>query len=66
MQLVVGLSRTNVDEGTGGPFGAGVFDMVTGQLIRRAIGHDILDFCDRELVTLGANVVTRAVAAGQP
>ena len=33
MQLVVDLSKANVDEGTGGPFGAGIFDMVTGQLI---------------------------------
>jgi tRNA(Arg) A34 adenosine deaminase TadA len=33
MQLVVDLSRTNVDQGTGGPFGAGVFDKLSGQLI---------------------------------
>ncbi len=33
MQFVVDLSRINVDEGTGGPFGAAVFDMASGQLI---------------------------------
>lgn len=31
--LAIELSRRNVEEGTGGPFGAAVFDMVTGALI---------------------------------
>ncbi|MBN1846360.1 MAG: hypothetical protein JW810_11795, partial [Sedimentisphaerales bacterium] len=33
MQLVVDLSRQNVERQTGGPFGAAVFEMATGQLI---------------------------------
>jgi len=33
MQFVVGLSRANIDQQTGGPFGAAVFDMDTGGLI---------------------------------
>jgi len=33
MDLVIGLARRNVDAGTGGPFGAAVFDMQTGRLV---------------------------------
>ena len=33
MRLVVELSRLNVDHGTGGPFGAGVFDLSTNRLV---------------------------------
>ena len=33
MELVITLARKNVDEGTGGPFGAGIFEMLTGRLI---------------------------------
>jgi len=33
MQLAVDLARRNVQHGTGGPFGAGVFDMETGKLL---------------------------------
>ncbi len=33
MRLVVELSRSNVDHGTGGPFGAGIFDLSTNRLV---------------------------------
>ena len=33
MQLVIRLSRLNVARGTGGPFGAGVFDLSTNRLV---------------------------------
>ena len=33
MQLVIELSRLNVDRGTGGPFGAGIFDLSTNRLV---------------------------------
>jgi tRNA(Arg) A34 adenosine deaminase TadA len=33
MRLVIELSRTNVDHGTGGPFGAGIFDLSTNRLV---------------------------------
>lgn len=33
MRLVIELSRSNVDHGTGGPFGAGIFDLSTNRLI---------------------------------
>jgi len=33
MDLVIALARQNVDAGTGGPFGAGIFDMRSSRLI---------------------------------
>jgi tRNA(Arg) A34 adenosine deaminase TadA len=33
MRLVIELSRSNVARGTGGPFGAGVFDLSTNRLV---------------------------------
>ena len=33
MDLVIALARQNVDAGTGGPFGAGIFEMRSGRLI---------------------------------
>jgi hypothetical protein len=36
MRLVIELSRSNVDHGTGGPFGAGVFDLSTNRLVTPA------------------------------
>lgn len=33
VQLAIALSRENVERGTGGPFGAAVFEMETGRLI---------------------------------
>jgi tRNA(Arg) A34 adenosine deaminase TadA len=37
MRLVVELSRSNVDHGTGGPFGAGIFDLSTNQLVAPSV-----------------------------
>lgn len=33
MRLVIELSRSNVDQGTGGLFGAGIFDLSTNRLV---------------------------------
>ena len=33
MEIVVGLARENVERGTGGPFGAAVFDLETSKLV---------------------------------
>jgi tRNA(Arg) A34 adenosine deaminase TadA len=33
MRLAIDLSRANVEHGTGGPFGAGVFDLSTNRLV---------------------------------
>jgi tRNA(Arg) A34 adenosine deaminase TadA len=37
MRLVIELSRLNIEHGTGGPFGAGIFDLETGRLIAPGI-----------------------------
>jgi tRNA(Arg) A34 adenosine deaminase TadA len=41
MSFVIKLARRNVEEGTGGPFGAAVFDSATGRLI--AAGVNLVD-----------------------
>jgi len=33
MKVAIGVSRTNVERGTGGPFGAAVFEMHSGRLV---------------------------------
>ncbi|MDQ6970074.1 MAG: nucleoside deaminase [Mariprofundus sp.] len=40
MQLAMQLARNNIDHGTGGPFGAAVFDIATHQLI--AVGVNVV------------------------
>ncbi len=37
MRFVIGLSRLNMEQDTGGPFGAGVFSMEDGQLIAAGV-----------------------------
>jgi len=39
MRLVVEWARLNVEQGTGGPFGAGVFDMDSGRLIAAGVNR---------------------------
>ena len=45
MDLVVDLARRNVDAGTGGPFGAAVFEMQTGRLIAPGVNGVIPASC---------------------
>jgi len=45
MDLVVALSRRNLTENTGGPFGAGVFDQVTGQLVAPGVNLVVAKSC---------------------
>ena len=33
MSLAIAMSRENVERGTGGPFGAAIFDQSTGKLV---------------------------------
>jgi tRNA(Arg) A34 adenosine deaminase TadA len=39
LRWVIGLSRRNVEEGSGGPFAAGVFDARTGRLIAAGVNR---------------------------
>lgn len=41
MRLAIELSRRNVEEGTGGPFGAAVFEADTGKLV--AVGMNLVE-----------------------
>lgn len=55
MRLVVELSQLNVDHGTGGPFGAGVFDLSTGRLVApgvNLVASFNLSFAHAEMVAL--------------
>ena len=45
MGLVIDLARRNVDAGTGGPFGAAVFDMQTGRLVAPGVNGVIPANC---------------------
>jgi len=45
MDLVIDLARRNVDAGTGGPFGAAVFDMQTGRLVAPGVNGVIPANC---------------------
>ena len=45
MALVIDLARKNVDAGTGGPFGAGIFDMQSGRLVAPGVNMVIPGNC---------------------
>lgn len=45
MDFVIGLSKSNVEYGTGGPFGAAVFDMDSHQLISIGINLVVSSKC---------------------
>ena len=45
MELVIELSRLNVEHSTGGPFGAAVFDMESHQLIAAGINLVVANHC---------------------
>ena len=56
MELVVGLARRNVEEGTGGPFGAGVFALPEGRLLAVGVNMVIPNNCSlahAEMVAIG-------------
>ena len=40
MRLVIEPSRSNVDHGTGGPFGAGIFELSTNRLVAPGVNLD--------------------------
>ncbi|MFO7712834.1 nucleoside deaminase [Desulfosarcina sp.] len=45
MALVIDLARKNVDADTGGPFGAGIFDMQSGRLVAPGVNMVIPGNC---------------------
>lgn len=58
MQVAVGLARRNVEEGTGGPFAACVFDPVTGALVAPGVNLVVPSACS----VAHAEVVALALA----
>jgi tRNA(Arg) A34 adenosine deaminase TadA len=56
MRFVVGLAMRNVEEGTGGPFAAAVFDCGTGRLIACAVNRVVpegVSMAHAEMLALG-------------
>jgi tRNA(Arg) A34 adenosine deaminase TadA len=45
LRLTVELARRNVEHGTGGPFGAAVFDLASGRLIAPGVNRVIPESC---------------------
>lgn len=45
MRLVIDLSRLNIERGTGGPFGAGIFDMQTCKLLSPGVNMVVTSNC---------------------
>lgn len=45
MQLIIALSRLNIEQNTGGPFAAGVFDEDTGEIISLGVNRVIACSC---------------------
>jgi tRNA(Arg) A34 adenosine deaminase TadA len=58
MQLIIKLSRLNIEHGTGGPFGAGIFESHNGRLI--SAGVNLVETADCSIAH--AEMVAIAVA----
>lgn len=58
MRCAVALARENVSQGTGGPFGAAIFDSATGRLV--AVGVNLV--VSHQAAVLHAEVVAVALA----
>ncbi len=58
MRLAIGLARENVQRGTGGPFGAAVFESGSGRLV--GIGMNLVVECDNSI--LHAEIVALMIA----
>jgi tRNA(Arg) A34 adenosine deaminase TadA len=61
MRLVIELSRSNVEQGTGGPFGAGVFDLETNCLIAPGVNLVATSNLSAAHVEIGAIMVAQQV-----
>jgi len=73
MDLVIGLARKNVAEGTGGPFGAGIFEMASGRLVAPGVNLVIPGNCSVAHAEIVAIMVAQRImetfdlgAAGLP
>jgi len=61
MALVIDLARKNVDAGTGGPFGAGIFEMQSGRLVAPGINMVIPGNCSVAHAEITAIMVAQKI-----
>jgi tRNA(Arg) A34 adenosine deaminase TadA len=61
MRLVIELSHSNVDHETGGPFGAGVFDLETNRLIAPGVNLVITSYLSAAHAEIVAIMVAQQV-----
>jgi tRNA(Arg) A34 adenosine deaminase TadA len=61
MRLIIELSRLNVRHGTGGPFGAGVFDMETNTLVAPGVNVVVPSSCSVAHAEMMAIMVAQQV-----
>ena len=63
MRLVVELSRLNVERGTGGPFGAAIFERETGRLLAPGVNLVVPASCSVAHAEMVAIMIAQHVAA---
>ena len=63
MALVIDLARKNVDTGTGGPFGAGIFDMQSGRLVAPGVNMVISGNCSVAHAEITAIMIAQKIMA---
>ena len=61
MRLVIKLSRSNVDHGTGGPFGAGIFDLSTNHLVAPGVNLVATANLSAAHAEMGAGIISQQV-----
>ena len=61
MDLVIDLARKNVDAGTGGPFGAGIFEMGSGRLVAPGVNMVIPGNCSVAHAEITAIMVAQKI-----
>jgi tRNA(Arg) A34 adenosine deaminase TadA len=61
MALVIDLARKNVDADTGGPFGAGIFDMQSGRLVAPGVNMVIPGNCSAAHAEIMAIIVAQKI-----
>ncbi|NIA15745.1 MAG: nucleoside deaminase [Nitrospiraceae bacterium] len=61
MRFVIGLAKENVAHGTGGPFGAAVFDLETGRLVAPGVNLVVSSHCSHAHAEMAAIAIAQRV-----
>ena len=64
MQFVIGLAQGNVENATGGPFGAGIFDAESGRLLAPGVNTVIQSGCSVMHAEISAIMLAQRMAGG--